>query len=62
MTLPLKEVRLSEGWTQEYVAFKVNVQRTYYTKVENQKANPGSKLREKLCRLFKKTHKELFGF
>lgn len=48
----IKSYRLISNMTQEELAKKLGITRTYLSKLENQKLSPGPKLMSKICTTF----------
>ena len=57
----LKYERELRGWSQKYVATRINAERYYVSRWETGAASPRPDYRRKLCELFEKSPQEL-GF
>ncbi len=56
----IKDIRLKLGWTQEELAFKVGVDRSYMGFVERGEKNPTLSTMMKIARALKISVKDLF--
>ena len=59
-TMQLKEIRVSAGWSQEFVARKINVSRQSIKNWEDGKSIPDTDKALKLAELFGTTVENLF--
>lgn len=50
--LQLKQIRLKNKWTQQYVADKIGITKSAYSNIENQNRSPSLKVALKLQNLF----------
>ncbi len=57
----MKAERLKRGWTQKFVAEKVELTVTSISDIENNKAKPSYKVLCELEDLFELSHRELFS-
>lgn len=48
----LKQIRLENKWTQQYVADKIGITKSAYSNIENQNRSPSLKVALKLQNLF----------
>lgn len=48
----LKQIRLSNGWTQQYVANQIGITKASYSNIETEKRCPSLKVAIKLQKLF----------
>ena len=60
MLLNIRQLRINNGWTQEYVGKKIGLTRTAVHDIETGKQNPSYKILIKLEDLFKTNHRKLF--
>lgn len=61
MKLQIRQERLKNKWTQEYVANKVNITPESVSLIETGRRKPSYDVLVKLEDLFGKTHRELFA-
>lgn len=50
--IQLKQIRLENKWTQQYVADKIGITKSAYSNIENQNRSPSLKVALKLQNLF----------
>lgn len=55
----LKQIRLDNKWTQQYVANKLGITKAAYSNIENGNRSPSLKLAIQIQKLFGKTIEEL---
>lgn len=48
----IKQIRLNNGWTQQYTADKIGITKASYSNIETGKRNPSLKVALKLQKLF----------
>lgn len=48
----LKQIRLENKWTQQYVADKIGITKSAYSNIENQNRSPSLKVAIKLQKMF----------
>lgn len=48
----LKQIRLENKWTQQYVADKIGITKSAYSNIENQNRSPSLKVALQLQKLF----------
>lgn len=48
----LKQIRLKNKWTQQYVADRIGITKSAYSNIENQNRNPSLKVALQLQKLF----------
>lgn len=48
----LKQIRLENKWTQQYVADKIGITKSAYSNIENQNRSPSLKVAIQLQKLF----------
>jgi putative transcriptional regulator len=58
----IKDLREQSGFTQQYLADKVNVSRQTIISLENGKYNPSIFLAYKIAKVFKMTIEDIFVF
>ena len=58
----IKKARIEKGFTQEFLAEKVNIHQTYVGKLEKGKSNPSVLLTYKISRVLGIELTELFKF
>ena len=56
----LHELRMSRGWTQQEVADKAGISRSYYAVMETQGRTPSVKVAHKLAQVFKLNWQSFF--
>ena len=56
----LQELRIANGMTQEFVAYKLKVTKTYISLLENGERNPSDDLKEKFAKLYGVTIEQIF--
>lgn len=61
MILNIRQERLKNKWTQEYVAQKIGLTKTAIHDIETGKQQPSYKVLVKLENLFKMSHRKLFA-
>lgn len=57
----LKQIRLKNKWTQQYVADKIGITKSAYSNIENQNRSPSLKVAIQLQNLFGLSIEKLFG-
>lgn len=57
----LKQIRLENKWTQQYVADKIGITKSAYSNIENQNRSPSLKVAIQLQNLFGLSIEKLFG-
>ena len=50
--IQLKQIRLENKWTQQYVADKIGITKSAYSNIENQNRSPSLKVAIKLQKMF----------
>lgn len=50
--IQLKQIRLENEWTQQYVADRIGITKSAYSNIENQNRNPSLKVALQLQKLF----------
>ncbi len=61
MNLSIRQERINKGWSQEYVAKKVDLSPEAIQMIETGKRKPSYDVLVKLEDLFKLTHRQLFS-
>lgn len=56
----LKELRIKNGWSQDYVAEKVNISRQTVSLIERKKLTPSVIIAIRIARLFQKNVETIF--
>ena len=59
MTTQLRDKRISENWTQEFVGKHVGLTKTAIQAIETGKAKPSHDVMLKICKLFQVPHEEV---
>ena len=57
----LKQIRLKNKWTQQYVADRIGITKSAYSNIENQNRNPSLKVVLQLQKLFGLSIEKLMG-
>lgn len=57
----LKQIRLENKWTQQYVADKIGITKSAYSNIENQNRSPSLKVAIQLQNLFGLSIEKLLG-
>lgn len=60
MRYKLRSLRISNGFTQQNIASKLNISRAFYTKLELGKSNPSFKLAIKIKEVFNYKDDDIF--
>ena len=55
----LKQIRLNNGWTQQYIADKLGITKATYSNIETNKRSPSLKLAIQIQKFFGKSIEEL---
>ena len=58
----IRELRASQGWTQEQLSEKLSVSRQTIISIENGRYSPSLELAYKIAKLFQMTIEEVFIF
>ena len=61
MKLQIRQERLKNKWTQEYVATQIGVTKQAVQQIENNQIKPSYEILVKLENLFNKDHRQLFA-